>query len=143
MERALTALSHLPETQEQVQHYIQLAAAEILDGHTDLMMVTRRLKAAADAIAGIQEAIKPYVLQEAAKYAARGEFTAAGATFSIAQRTTYDYKADSRWQELSKALKDHEALLKQLRGEVVSEATGEIHTPPAVKVSEYITIKKY
>jgi hypothetical protein len=72
MEKALSALAHLPETGDQVRRYIEMATEEALNGSRDLLAIYKELYAAQEAIKGIIANVKPYVLEEAAKYAARG-----------------------------------------------------------------------
>jgi hypothetical protein len=145
MEQALSVLSPMPETSDQVQHFISLAVNEALSGDTDLLDLYRRLYAAKEALSGIIDGIKPYLLQEAAKYAARGEFDAYGVRYSIAQRTTYEYKASewSTYQDALRTVKECEAFLKALKSPVADPTTGEMIDPVPVKVSESLTVKRY
>lgn len=143
---ALATLHPLPETQEQVARFIAMAVEEALDGHTDLMMLARRLKAGKDAIEGILEGVKDAILEEAEKYTDKGQFAAAGALFELKQRTDYDLSTcnDPVLIDLENRLAARKKFLKALTNPVYDEAAGgvEIH-PPVMKVSRYYTIKKY
>ena len=143
--KALATIKDMPDTRQQVEHFVSLAIDEALSGHTDLLRLYIKLYAAQEAISGIISGIKSYVLEEAGKYAARGEFTVGGATYSISQRTTYEYK-DCNWskyRDAVKTVKECEKLLKSLRHSIVDEGTGEVIDPLAVKVTEIISVKKY
>lgn len=143
---ALATLHPLPETQEQVARFVAMAVEEALDGHTDLMMLASRLKAAKDAIDGILDGVKDAILDEAEKYTNKGQFNAAGATFELRQRTDYDLTPceDPVLNDLENRVAARKKFLKSLPNSVFDEAAGgvEIH-PPVIKVSRYYTIKKY
>ena len=143
--KALSVIGEMPETGEQVARYIEMATNEALSGDRDLLAVYKQLYAANKALEGVIANIKGHVLEEAAKYAARGEFEAVGATFSISQRTNYDYK-ESEWSKYKDALrtvKECEAFIKALKQPVFDQETGEEVQPVTVKVTETLTVKKF
>jgi len=143
--KALSVIGEMPETGEQVARYIEMATNEALSGDRDLLAVYKQLYAANKAIEGVIANIKGHVLEEAAKYSARGEFEAVGATFSIAQRTNYDYK-ESEWSKYKDALrtaKECEAFIKALKQPVFDQETGEEVMPVTVKVTETLTVKRF
>ena len=143
--KALSVIGEMPETGEQVARYIEMATNEALSGDRDLLAVYKQLYAANKAIEGVIANIKGHVLEEAAKYSARGEFEAVGATFSISQRTNYDYK-ESEWSKYKDALrtvKECEQFIKALKQPVFDQETGEEVQPVTVKVTETLTVKRF
>lgn len=143
---ALATLHPMPETQEQVNNFIALAVAEARNGYTDLLDLARRLKAASDAIEGIQKQLKDDILEEMAKYTDKGQFQYNGATFEPAQRKTLDLKecGDPVWEDLKKQLESREKFLKALQSPVFDEAAGGVEIYPATpKISTFYKIPKY
>ena len=124
----------MPETPEQVKSFIAKVCEEALDGWTDLDKFGYQLLLMEQAIKGIKENLRGHILDEVYKNPE--------SKLQPASRRTYNYKNDSRWTELNKALKDHEAMLKALKKPVFDEDTGEEYLPPLVSTSEYFKIKK-
>lgn len=143
---ALATLHPLPETQEQVARFVAMAVEEALDGHTDLMMLRRRLQAALDSITGIMDGVKQAEIEKAGKFVKKGEFSAAGARFLLDQKVTYDYKVcnDPVLIDLEKRLKKRKMFLKNLPSRMFDESTGGVEiNPPLMKITPYLSVKKY
>jgi len=139
--QALSVLHPMPETSDQVQHFISLAVNEALSGDTELLELYRRLYASKEALLGIIEGIKPYLLQEAARHKSRGHFNAFGVDYSISQKTDPQYKASkwSRYLDAERELKECKAFLKALKSPVADPTTGEMIDPVPVKVSDSLS----
>jgi hypothetical protein len=134
MERAMTALAKMPESDQQVANFVDRVCDEALDGWTDLEKFGERLLFYEKAIKQIKERLMGHIADEVVKNP--------DSRLKVVPYTSYDYKGDSKWQELAKAKKDHETFLKSLKEDKADVKTGEVHTPPIKKISESVQLKK-
>jgi len=142
METALSTITILPSSKEEMQKYYKSLKNEILEGNNDPLFVLKHLKYAEKVIGDIlkDKDIETHFLLEAEKYSEK-TFDHSGVTFTIQETgVSYDYAScgDSVWDDLNKQaesikeqMKIRETMLKTLPYEGLADTvTGEIIKPP-------------
>ena len=141
--KAISTITVMPSTVEEINNYVAKVVSEALSGNYDLIDVARQLKAATEAVAQINEKLKSDIVAEMEKFG-KGKHTYRGCDFEIRRRKSYNYAStgDPVHAELKEKIKEREAFLKTLKSTVFDEAAGGVEiSPPNVSESEYFILK--
>lgn len=149
---ALSTITAMPCTWEEITSFVHVAKAEILSGDHDPLVIEISLKAMEETIKCLRkdEDIRKAVLDEAAKYGSK-PFTFHGVLMQTRESgTKYDYSVtgDSEWalldaqvKELEEKRKAREKYLQALPYEgAVNPTTGEFISRPAKTSTTTIAI---
>jgi len=118
----------------------------IVEGEIDPVKAKIYLKSISDTIKAITDnyAVKELIIDKAENYieGSSKDFRLMGATVTITQKTTYDYKDDSVWSDLDAKRKSRERFLKSIpEGKEVADAdTGLIAIRPIEKLARFVKI---
>ncbi len=140
METANSALSILPQTKEQIEHFSNMLISEIQNGQVDPLELLKHQKSIEKVFEKIKDDLRKASIDVAEKYG-KGKFGLHGANFEVKEMgVKYDYKHcnDKVWEKLEKDKKDRETFLKSLTTviTIVDEETGEAVTVyPPLKTS--------
>lgn len=139
METALSYITVLPSTKEEVEKFTAKIKEDIENGNIDPLKLVIHLKGLAKVVENINPILTPLFRSEAEKHGK--QFSYHGAKFKQMEAgTKYDFSncGDKEWESANKLKKEREEFLKRLSKpiEIVDEATGEItkYFPP-VKTS--------
>lgn len=138
MEKALSYLTVLPETQSEIKNF----ADQILSGIQirEALPLLARLTAVEKLVKTIKDGIKDQLMEEAALYAGEGKtFEINGVKFTKVERKTYHYNHCAKWRELNEQIERLEKLM-QVGQEVADPETGEIIPPAHTSFSESISV---
>lgn len=138
MEKALSYLTVLPETQSEIKNF----ADQILSGIQirEALPLLARLTAVEKLVKTIKDGIKDQLMEEAALYAGEGKtFEINGVKFTKVERKTYHYNHCAKWRELNEQIEKLEKLM-QVGQEVADPETGEIIPPAHTSFSESISV---
>lgn len=150
MENALSTITAMPATKEQIHTFVQKAKGEILSGTYDPLEIEIYLKAMEETIKAIRSdrEVRDYVLSEAEKYGKSFEYK--GAKVNIREAgVRYDFSAcgdpvhdklTSEVKDLTEQKKAREKLLKALTGEMADPESGAVINPPVKTSSTTIAI---
>lgn len=134
MERALSYITVLPETQSEIKTFAEMLLSEV-DGEKTLPLLSR-LTAIEKLVKLLKDGLKDQLIQEASMYTGEGKsFEVQGTRFTMNEgRKTYHYRHCRKWRELTEQI---EAIEKHMQiGEWVDPDTGEIVPPANVSYSE-------
>ena len=144
MEKALSYLTVLPETQSEIKNF----ADQILSGIQirEALPLLARLTAVEKLVKTIKDGIKDQLIEEASLYSGEGKsFTIDGNRFTLSEgRKTYHYHHCEKWRALKDQIEKLEKLM-QAGQEFADPDTGEIIKPANVSWSEpfiSVTLKK-
>jgi hypothetical protein len=146
----LSTITVLPSTNDEINHFVESAKAEILSGNTDPLVIKRQLKAFREVIKNLEEdeEIKDYILTEALKYNGK-TFDHACCKFQIRETPVYEYtfcndselnQLKAKLEMIKEQVKAREKWLQSLKEPFTNEETGEIIKPPAKKSTTVIAI---
>ena len=138
MEKALSYLTVLPETQSEIKNF----ADQILSGIQirEALPLLARLTAVEKLVKTIKDGIKDQLMEEAALYAGEGKtFEINGVKFTKVERKTYHNNHCAKWRELNEQIEKLEKLM-QVGQEVADPETGEIIPPAHTSFSESISV---
>ena len=138
MEKALSYLTVLPETQSEIKNF----ADQILSGIQirEALPLLARLTAVEKLVKTIKDGIKDQLMEEAALYAGEGKtFEINGVKFTKVERKTHHYNHCAKWRELNEQIERLEKLMK-VGQEVADPETGEIIPPAHTSFSESISV---
>ena len=145
---ALNTFSILPETRDEVNRFVEMAVAEIIQGEYDPLKfwaMGTLLNATIEKIKK-SKVVREMAIQEAAKYNGQ-EFM--GCTVKVKTRKSYDYSECNSitWkaikQEIERlqiVLDNEEKMLRSLTTPVADTYTGEMLYPARETGTEYIEI---
>lgn len=142
---ALSVISKLPTTKQDINLFVEAAVNEMLDGTKNPLQVNVQLKVLEDIIDQIRKNsdVRYAIMEEASKY--EKTFEMFGAKITQTSKSTYDYSGCgdavyndlvAQKKKLDEVIKAREAMLKT----GINADTGETFAPPAVKTSEFLTI---
>jgi vacuolar-type H+-ATPase subunit I/STV1 len=138
---AIAELFRLPETKAQRETFVSACVEEILSGVHNVLNIEIQLKNLEETIKAIRanEKVKDCIHFELAKYA-ESTFQYNNVRFTKKQVARYDYTNDSKWNKLNEQIKEHEAMLKNLKEPVADIETGEIYQPAMRKSTDSYSI---
>jgi hypothetical protein len=146
MENALSYITVLPSTKQEMAVFVSKAIDEALSGTRNPLEIESQLKKLEDLIKAIRanSDYKYAVMDEAGKYHEKS-FTAFGSKITKAVKTTYDFKAcnDPVYNQLTDELAKLKEVIKareQVLKTGVDPSTGETFNPPTSETTEYLTI---
>lgn len=153
MNESIAQFTYLPGTKSERETFVQLCVEEILSGKRNPLELEIMLKNLEDTISCIRKhpSVKEYVQKEAEKYPEK-TFSFKGVTITKTNRSSYDYSncndsilntMVSEVEGLKIKIKERETFLKALKPEmqIADGETGEMLYPPAVSITESLTIK--
>jgi hypothetical protein len=124
MEKALSHITVLPETREQVEHFVNLCVNEALSGDYDLIKIAQHIKALEEMTKMLKTHLNDYILEDMEKHG-KGDHVQGSLKFAVRHRTTIDYAStgDSKWHQLKADLSQREKFLASLK-EPISQMDG-------------------
>lgn len=141
MERAISYINIMPDTQEGIQLFIDKVVNEI--EVREALPLLAKLTAMEKIIEGVRERLKDQILDEASLTSEK-VFTINGTRYEKRSRTTHYYHNCPLHEELKERIKKLEKIMQTIEAPIADTDTGEI-IPPALKsFSDYIavTLKK-
>jgi len=138
MENTLSTITQFNLTKTQIEDFAWKALDEIDSGMYNPLNIHLCLKAMEELVKKLKSGIAHQVFTEAEKYGKHFDYQ--GARIQLSERKTYDFSADSKWNELSHAKKNREEMLKNLSEAVADPDTGEMLYPAPFKTTSVISI---
>ena len=151
---AISTLTVLPQSKEQIAQYVMMVKDDILSGYVNPLESALMLKAFEDILTALKgdKDIRAYIEQEADKYVEK-TIDFHGAKITKQDRAKYDFEncEDStlkllyqQAEQIKCNIKARESWLKTLKEPTVCIETGEVINPPAKtkQVIISITLKK-
>ena len=147
---AISTLTILPKTKQDINNYVELVKSDILSGYINPLESAQMLKSFEDIVKALRgdEQIKKYIESECDKYVEKS-FSHNGSMFTKQERTKYIYEncKDDVWNDLmtqkaqiEAAIKGREGWLKTLKYPTPDVNTGCIVNPPATEFQTVISI---
>jgi hypothetical protein len=146
-------LKQLPSTENEKQHFVNLAIADILDG-TDILQAFAQFKHIEDTLERIKSdpQVKALLENELEKYGKGEKATAMGYEISLGQRRTFDYsetgdyyleEIKGKMKGFADQVKDREKFLQSLKQKIVDAENGGFEiTPPKCSYTTYPILKE-
>lgn len=147
-------LKQLPSTENEKQHFVNLAITDIIDGVVDPLQALAQIKHIEDTIDRIKNdpMVKRVIETELEKYGKGEKATALGYEISLGQKRNYDYSecGDAYLEEikgqaksLTDQVKGREKFLQSLNQKIVDAENGGFEiTPPKVSYTTYPILKE-
>lgn len=140
IETAVSTLSALPNTKDEVKAFANKLRIEILNGEVDPLMITKVKKAFEMVFDNIKDDLRTASVDVAEKYG-KGKFSLHGSEYEVKEmgvRYDYDGCGDPIYKKLKDNIKAREAMLKSLSEPfkyIDPETAEEITINPPVKSS--------
>jgi len=116
MESAVSTLSALPNTKDEVKAFANKLRVEILNGEVDPLLITKVKKAFEMVFDTIKDDLRTATVEVAEKYG-KGKFSVHGSEYEVKEMgVRYDYEGcgDPVYKKLKEDIKKREAFLKSL-----------------------------
>lgn len=154
METAISNLSVLPETKEQLESFVSKVENEIANGEVNPLQFWTKLTYYEKLIKSLKESevIKSEAINEAGKYPEKN-IEAFGCKIQIVSHANYDYsncqdgyfnRLILQKQQLDESIKERQVFLQSMKDSVADPETGNVIYPAAKTFTEYlkVTLKK-
>jgi len=138
MENTLSTITQFNLTKTQIEDFAWNALDEINSGMYNPLDIHLCLKVMEELVKNLKKGISDQVFNEAEKHGRQFEYQ--GARIQLSERKTYDFSADSKWNELCHNKKNREEMLKNLSDPVADPETGEMLYPAPFKTTQVISI---
>jgi hypothetical protein len=124
-------------SEQEIKGFVERVKNQIQVGEADKLMI--RLTAMEKIVAGVREAIKFQLLQEADMRKEKS-YSINGHRIEKCTRKTYSYSHCQAWASLDEKKKQIESLMKSITEPVAVAETGEIIEPATWKTTEFIAV---
>lgn len=138
MDKAISYINVMPETQAEIDHFVSKVLSEIET--REALPLLAKLTAMSKMIDGVKAGIKDQLLEEASLYGGEKSFTINGVRYTLTNRTTYYYNHCSKWQQLDEQKKALEGMMKAAKQPFADPETGEIIEPARQSGFESISV---
>lgn len=150
MESAISQLSYLPETRQQIQSFVRSAKAEILDGQWSAQELLYKKKMIDETLKQLfdDNEVKKYLMDEVEKFGKEG-IGYQDAKIEIKSKRTFDFskcgdsnyeKSKSEFDTLKKQISEREKFLKMLQKPIADPESGEMIQPPSFTTTDYFNV---
>jgi hypothetical protein len=136
MDKALSYITVLPETQSEIKNFAEKVLSEIQI--REALPLLARLSAMEKLVKAIKDGIKDQLMEEASLYGGEKSFEINGVRYTKTERKTYHYQHCKKWVELNAQI---EAIEKHMQiGEWIDPETGEVVPQANISFSEFLTV---
>jgi hypothetical protein len=148
---ALSTITIMPSTRQEIDSFYQKAKTEIINGEENPLKILKQLKAVEKVVTELlkDKDIEDHILEEAEKYGQK-KFEDYGVEFEVREigaRYDFNVTGDSTWQELKqkeeeikRQRQEREKTLKAHKEEWVDSETGEVINPPVKSSKTKVTV---
>lgn len=150
MESAISQLSNLPETRQQIQSFVQSAKAEILDGQWSAQELLYKKKMIDETLKQLFDDadVKKHLMDEVEKYGKEG-IGYQDSKIEIKSKRTFDFskcgdngyeKSKAEFDTLKKQISEREKFLKMLQKPIADPESGEMIYPASYTTTDFFTV---